>query len=141
MTQLIYSLKNINSCGLDEFSAKLLILSADVLVTSLKILFDYAFKSGIFSDYFKTAKFVSIYKQGDKTEIGNYRPISIFSTFSKILEKLIYNRTQSFTEKHSIILPLQYGFRLEYSTAHAMIYILTSTLYNINVNKTRLYYC
>ena len=67
--------------------------------------------------------------------MGNYRPISIFSTFSKILEKLIYNRTQSFLEKHSITLPTQYGFRPAYSTSHAMIDILTSTLDNINVQR------
>ena len=67
--------------------------------------------------------------------MGNYRPISILSTFLKILEKLIYSRTQSFLEKHSITLPTQYGFRPAYSTSHAMIDILTSTLDNINVNK------
>ena len=67
--------------------------------------------------------------------MDNYRPISILSTFSKILEKLIYNRTQSFLEKHSIILSTQYGFRPAYSTSHAMIDILTSTLDNTNVNK------
>ena len=67
--------------------------------------------------------------------MGNYHPISILSIFSKILEKLIYNRTQSFLEKHSITLPTQYGFRPAYSTSHAMTDILNSTLENINVNK------
>ena len=67
--------------------------------------------------------------------MGNYLPISILSTFSKILEKLIYNRTQSFSEKHSITLPTQYGFRPAYSTSNAIIDILTSTLDNITVNK------
>ena len=57
--------------------------------------------------------------------MSNYRPISILSTFSKILEKLIYNRTQLFLEKHSIILPTQYGFRPAYSTSLAMIDILS----------------
>ena len=67
--------------------------------------------------------------------MGNYRPISILSTFSKILEKLIYNRIQSFLEKHSIALPTQYGFGPAFSTSHAIIDILTSTLDNININK------
>ena len=67
--------------------------------------------------------------------MDNYRPLSILSTFSKILEKLIYNRTQSFLEKHSIILRTQYGFRPAYSTSHAMIDISTSTLDNINADK------
>ena len=115
-------------CGPDEISAKFVILAADILATPLKILFNYAFEFGIFPDCFKTAKVIPIYKQGDKTEMGNYRPISILSTFLKILEKLIYNRTQSFLEKQSITLPTQYGFRPAYSTSHAMIDILTSTL-------------
>ena len=133
--QLIHFLKNKNSCGPDEISAKFVILAADIIATLLKILFNYTFEFGIFPDCFKTAEVIPIYKQGDKMEMGNYRPISILSTFSKILEKLIYNRTKSFLEKHSIILTTQYGFRPAYSTSHAMIDILTSTLDNINVNK------
>ena len=68
--------------------------------------------------------------------MGYYRPISILSTFSKILQKLVYNGTQSFLEKHFITLPTQYGFRPAYSTSHAMIDILTLTQNNINVNKS-----
>ena len=52
------------------------------------------------------------------------------------MENTPLNRTQSFLEKHSMTLPTQYGFRPAYSTSHAMIDILTSTLDNINVNKT-----
>ena len=77
-------------------SAKFLILDVDLLATSFQILFNYAFKFGVFPDCFITANVISIFKLGDKTEIGNYCPISILSTFSKILEKLIYNKTQSF---------------------------------------------
>ena len=91
--QLIHSLKNKNSCDPDEISAKFVILAADILATPLKILFNYEIEFGIFPDSFKTAKVIPLYKQGDKTEMGNNRPISIFFTFSKILEKLIFNRT------------------------------------------------
>ena len=68
--------------------------------------------------------------------MGNCSPISIVYKFLKFLEKLIYNQTQSFLEKHSITSPTQYGFRRAYSTSHAMIDILTSTLDNINANKS-----
>ena len=54
--QLIHSLKNKNSCGPDEISAKFVILAADILATPLKTLFNYAFEFGIFPDWFKTAK-------------------------------------------------------------------------------------
>ena len=67
--------------------------------------------------------------------MGNHLLLPILSTFSKISEKLIYNRTQSLLEKHSFILPTQNGFRPAYSTSHAMIDTLTSTLDNMNVNN------
>ena len=130
--QHINSLKNNNSSGSDEISSRFLILAAEVLATPLKILFNY---SGIFPDCLKTAKVIPIYKQGDKTDIGNYRHISILSSFSKILEKVICKRTHSFLDKHSILLPTQYGFRPAQSTTHAMLDIFTSSLDNLNLNK------
>jgi len=40
----------------------------------------------------KIAKVVSIFKKGDPNQVNNYRPIFLLSQFSKILEKLTYNR-------------------------------------------------
>ena len=133
--QQINSFKNNSSSGPDEISSRFLILAAEVLATPLKILFNYSFKSGIFPDCLKTAKVIPIYKQGDKTDIGNYRPISILSSFSKILEKLVCKRTHSFLDKHSILLFTQYGHRPAHSTTHAMLDIFTSSLDNLNLNK------
>ena len=56
------------------------------------ILYDYAFSSGIFPDILKIAKVIPIHKNGNKNDPNNYRLISIVSTFSKILEKLMYQR-------------------------------------------------
>ena len=86
--QLIHSLKNKNSCGPDKISANFVILAADILATTVKILFNYTFEFGIFRDCFKTAKVIPIYKQGDKTEMGNYRPISILSYLFKKFRKI-----------------------------------------------------
>ena len=102
------SRKNNSSSGPDEISSRFFILAAEVLATPQKILFNYLFESGIFPDCLKTAKVIPVYKQGDKTDIGNYRPISILSSFSKTLEKLVYKRAHSFLDKHSILLPTQY---------------------------------
>ena len=51
-----------------------------------------SFETGVFPNEMKIAKVVLIYKGGDKTSFTNYRPISLLSQFSKILEKLFMNR-------------------------------------------------
>ena len=56
----------------------------------LLILYNYAFLSGIFPDILKATKVIPICKNGNKNDPNNYRPISILSSFSKILEKVIY---------------------------------------------------
>jgi hypothetical protein len=50
----------------------------------------------------KIAKVRPLYKKGEKQEVCNYRPISILSVFSKILERLVYNRLTSFVTKYTV---------------------------------------
>ena len=51
-----------------------------------------------FPDFVKYADITPIFKEGDTTEKSNYRPLSIFSNFKKIFEKLIYTHINSFME-------------------------------------------
>ena len=69
-----------------------------------------------------------------KNEVTNYRPISILSVFSKILEKLVRTRTLSFLKSHSVLTPTQYGFRPKYSILHALLDVTNSALNNIEKN-------
>jgi hypothetical protein len=57
------------------------------------------------------AKAKPLYKKGNIHDVQNYRPVSILSVFSKLLEKLMYNRLISFVVKNSIINEVQNGFR------------------------------
>lgn len=110
-------------------------LAPSIIASTLSVLFNHSFKFGIFPDIFKTAKVVPIYKSGDKLEVNNYRPISLLSCFSKILEKLIFKRVSSFLDKHSILVPSQYGFRSDSSTSYAALDILTTSFENIKNNE------
>ena len=60
------------------------------------------------------------YKSDDKLLINNYRPVSILPVFSKILERLMYNRLLQFINKHKILYNYQFGFRKGYSTTMAL---------------------
>ena len=116
---LISGLKNTKSNGKDNIFAYFLKVAAKVIAAPFAQLFNYTFLLGISPASLKIAKIVPIYKSGDKYDVSYYRPISILSPISKILEKLIHVRSINFFNKHSILLPMQYGFGADYSTSHA----------------------
>ena len=123
---------NLNkSCGSDGINAKFIIFAAEVLAPVLALLFNACFDYGLFPSCLKIAKVVPIYKSGDKSELTNYRPISLLSTFSKILEKVVYTRTINFLNLNTVLSPSQYGFRSKFSTLHAILDITTSTFDSI----------
>ena len=62
-----------------------------------------------------------MYKNDNPELFKNYRPISILPCFSKIIERIMYNRLYSFLTKHNIISEKQYGFRKKYATYMALI--------------------
>ena len=80
-----------------------------------------SFTQGIFPQSLKTARVVPIFKSGPKTEVSNYRPISLLSSFSKIYEKLMHVRIANFLNRNNSIHELQYGFRSGRSCEHALL--------------------
>jgi hypothetical protein len=83
----------------------------------------------------KTAKIVPIFKSGDPTDINNYRPISLLSSFGKILEKIVANKLTFFLETNSIISIYQFGFRAGHSTVHPMMLLLNKLTAALNEKK------
>ena len=80
-----------------------------------------SFNEGVFPQQLKTARVVPIFKEGSKTDVGNYRPISLLSSISKIFEKLMYNRIMEFLSFNGILHEMQYGFRQGRSCEHALL--------------------
>ena len=108
------------SCGYDGISCKIIKLILPVIVTLLCKIFNKSFASGIFPNAMEIAKIVPIFKSGDKTDIGHYRPIAFLPVFSKLLDKLMLNRLQTFFTKHNVLNPHQDDFRQHYSNNTAM---------------------
>jgi F0F1-type ATP synthase alpha subunit len=70
-----------------------------------------------------------LFKKGKKTTASNYRPISILSSFSKVLEKVMYKQLQDHLEKYNILAQEQFGFRSN-STTNTAIYKLINEILN-----------
>ena len=63
-----------------------------------------------------------MFKKDDNTDKGNYRPISILPTISKIFERLMFPQITSFIG--NVISPYLCGFRKGYSTQHALLLLM-----------------
>ena len=86
-------------------------------------LFNLSFITGVFLSVLKTAKVVPVFKKDSKLNYSNYLPISLLSNIEKILGKLMYKRLYTFLDYNNIIYDLEFGFRQQYSTSHALINI------------------
>lgn len=80
-----------------------------------------SFDQGLFPSALKLARVVPIHKGGSKTEVSNYRPISLLSSMSKIYEKLMHRRITDFMTKTGSLYEQQYGFREGRSCEHALL--------------------
>ena len=78
-----------------------------------------SFAAGIFPEILKIATVKPLHKKGNRGEFQNYRPISLLSVFSKIVEKLMYSRFMLFVTKNNIQNDVQHGFREGKSTEAA----------------------
>ena len=91
-----------------------------------------SFQTGIVPDDMKIAKVVPIYKAADSSLIKKYRPISLLTSFSKLLEKLMYNKVIYFLNVNNVLYEHQYGFRAKHSTIHPIIHLLNHCAHATN---------
>ena len=81
-----------------------------------------------------------IYKNGEKTSVKNYRPVCSLSSFSKIMEKVVYNRMMAFIDKHQILSSKQFGFRKKMGTETALTHYIDYVLSGLKDEKYTVLY-
>ena len=82
-----------------------------------------SFNQDKFPSILKIAKVLAIFKKGDKLDADNYRPISLLSNLSKIIEKLMHKKLYFYLEQIKVFYHFQFGFRNQHSTTHKLIEI------------------
>jgi len=99
-------------------------------------LFNLSLSTGSFPDKLKLAKVIPIFKKGDTYLPSNYRPISLVSIFSKLLEKIMYKRLYSYLQGNNILYRYQFGFRKNHNTALALIDVVDSIYQYLDHTET-----
>ena len=120
---LILNLKS-NSPGWDSVSATIIKSAERTILKPLTHVLNLSVTTGTFPSEMKIARVIPLLKTGDPMVLTNYRPVFVLPVFSKVLERLMYNRLTSFVNKYKLLYSYQFGFRERYSTSLAMIYLV-----------------
>ena len=96
----------------------------EVIVTPLVRICNLSLMTGIFPVELKIANLVPIFKSGDNMVFSNYRPVSMVPIFSKLLERLVYNRLIEFINDDKLLYDFLFGFQRGKSSQLAVIMLL-----------------
>ena len=132
-TKLLQDKKTPDHNGISSNFLKKIIFN---IATPLHHIFRLSFEKGIVPTQLKLAKVIPIFKNGDPCNMDNYRPISLLSCISKILEKIVALRLTSFLTECNILSNWQFGFHSQHSTVHPMVYFTNFLSDAINKKNT-----
>ena len=124
LKEAFVSLKINKSPGYDDISFNVVRNCFGPLLKPLMAIFHLSLQKACFPEDLKIAQVTPIYKADDVNKIGNYRPISVLPCFSKILERISYNRLFKYLTTNEILYKKQFGFQKGHSTEHAITQLI-----------------
>ncbi|MCP4990727.1 MAG: reverse transcriptase family protein, partial [Colwellia sp.] len=123
-----------NSSGYDNLSSKTLIQIAPIIHPAIRIITNQSLITGIFPKKLKIAIVIPIYKgkNADPNNFGNYRPISLLPTLSKIIEKVVHKQLYEYMDTNNLFNNSQYGFRKNHATEYAAMEFVDKVAETLN---------
>lgn len=122
---ILKTLDTKKATGVDNIPPKALKVASDILAYPLTTLFNSCVKTNSFHKGAKLAQVPPIFKKQDPLEKKNYRPVSILTTISKALEKLLEMQLKNGL-LNDIYNDGLSAFRSGYSCQHVLINISES---------------
>ena len=114
------------TAGPDKVSVTLVKGAAKSISYPLALIHNSSVKNGVFPEVWKVAKVTPIYKSCARTDVKDYRPISVISVFSRMLERISRDQRFEFLQANNTLTDNEAAFRELYST---MTPLITSTDY------------
>jgi len=135
ITNLLSNLKEHKARGPDEIPTILLKRLSTSISPALTLIFQASLHQCKIPTEWKTANIVPIFKKGDKSNPGNYRPVSLTCVCSKLLEHVIYSHVFSHLKKYNILSEEQHGFQQNRSCETQLIGTVNDIAENMNESK------
>ena len=111
VAKLLRGIKAHKATGPDAFPARLLKEAADQLAPILTTIYMASLQQATVPDEWKKANVVPIFKKGDHSAASKYRPVSLTSIASKVMEHIISSQVMRHLDINDVIHDAQHGFR------------------------------
>ena len=121
VSSILNSIIASKATGLDELPARFIKDGSSVIAKPLTHIVNVSITTGTIPDDLKVARVVPLYKNKSKTNVENYRPISVLRIISKIFERVVFNQLNNFLTEHKLLYIFQSGFWSSYSTDTCLI--------------------
>jgi hypothetical protein len=122
--KIIKNLKPKLSYDAEGVSTKMIKSIGNEIALPLSHIFNISLSSGVFPSKLKLCRVIPIFKAGSALECDNYRPISLLSSISKILEKIVAEKLVKHLLANDLLYVHQYGFLPNRSTEHNLLQIV-----------------
>jgi hypothetical protein len=132
---IIDKLSNSKACDIYGLSNNFVKIHKKSLLTTLTTLINKSLEEGNFPDALKMGVVNPIHKSGSKTNIANYRPITILPIISKILEYVMLRRLEDHLLNNKIISNTQFGYTRNSNTEIAVLHILNDVYKGLDDKK------
>ena len=111
-------------------------MSCDIITPVLSKLFNASLNTSNIPDDWKCARVTPVYKdKGDKSDVSNYRPISVISHLSKVFEKLVHKQLLNYFQENNYISIDQSAFLKNHNTQTALHRCVDDWVDNISCNS------
>ena len=117
----LHSLNPKKAVGLDDLSSLFLRDGADMIIEPIQHIVNLSIITEVVPSGFKQARVLPLYKKGSKVDAGNYRPVSVLSVLSKLLERAVHVQLTECLAKRDLLYKNQSGFRSSYSTDTCLV--------------------
>ena len=123
------------SYRLDTINNQIVKTASMQLSKPMCIIVNKSISEGIVPSIYKKARIIPLNKKGPTNDCGNYRPVSLLPSLSKILEKAVCQQMMFYLNKNQLLCKDQFGFRRRNQTSHVLQSMLNSIVESSRKNE------
>ena len=119
--KLLSKLQPNKATGPDDLAARVLKEFAVEIAPALSCIFQRSLDTGILPEDWRRANISPVFKKGDRTKASNYRPVSLTSICSKVLEHILHSNISDHLDQYNVLCEEQHGFRSKHSCESQLV--------------------